>query len=437
MTLPDAAPAAGVPADAPLTITPESVVAATPGTMQVPVGEGRLLFDPSRVRAHALNRTAAAIWDLLAEASTRSVATVTAQLVAATGADPGTVGPAVADVLAHLAREGAVTVDGAEAANLRDSPPGHFANVPHTDEPAPPELRTIDWAVRSPTYRGIEVPFRFSCSDAGLGSYLADVLAPLRDPEPPEDGIVREYLIVGTHPDAAIAGLVVLDDHVVTRARGSNLAASVLWHVNQLVSTEAHGHWLLHASAACPPAATERTTSPALVFPASMNAGKSTLVAGLVRAGYRYITDETVAVDPATLEITPYPKAIALDPGSWPVLPELEPVIRADQVPHVHRKWYADPQALGFAPPVQGRVPLGAVVFPRYQPEHETSLDPLDPLAAAVALAENSFNLVTLGQRGLDAVAALATGRPCFRLRVRDLPSAVAAIESIRVPLAP
>ena len=62
----------------------------------------------------------------------------------------------------------------------------------------------------------------------------------------------------------------------------------------------------MHASAAVPAISGVAGTG-IVAFPASMNSGKSTLVAALVRAGYAYVTDETVAVDPTTLAVTPEP----------------------------------------------------------------------------------------------------------------------------------
>ena len=49
-----------------------------------------------------------------------------------------------------------------------------------------------------------------------------------------------------------------------------------------------------------------------------MESGKTTLVAGLVLAGLRYLTDEAVAIRPADGGITPFPKALSVDHGSWP-----------------------------------------------------------------------------------------------------------------------
>ena len=73
-----------------------------------------------------------------------------------------------------------------------------------------------------------------------------------------------------------------------------HLAGLLVWHVNgSVVRVDRGQHLLLHAAAA------ERD-GVTVVLPAPMESGKTTTVAGLLRAGYRYVTDETVVLDRAT-----------------------------------------------------------------------------------------------------------------------------------------
>lgn len=421
-------------------------MSAAPELPSIAVGDGLLLFDPQRVRAHGLNASAALVWRTVeamareegtadprtrpcdADAVARRVADAVGGATAAPG--PATIRTQVADVVDHLVREGLVGGGHVGAEHHPDPtalPRATFGNVPFTAELAP-SREDIAWAHRSGPYRGLDVVFRLACDDADLGTYLARALAPLRlrdlqapTPAPPEPDrgttAVRRYEVV------ARDRLLVLDDHVVARPGSDrSLAALVLWHVNQLVS-ETSSQWLLHASAVVPAGG-----SAAVLFPAHMNSGKSTLAAALVSAGHGYVTDETVAVDLATSQVVPYPKAIALDPGSWPLLPHLapDPDPRLDRF--AHDKWYCDVEDLRPGAAVHTPVPVGAVVFPTYDPTRPTELTVVPPLEAAVELAQNSFNLVTVGQAGLMRLAELAETRPCYRLLTHDLPSALAAL---------
>ena len=59
----------------------------------------------------------------------------------------------------------------------------------------------------------------------------------------------------------------------------------------------------------------------AVALPGHMEAGKTTLTAGLVRAGLGYLTDEALAFDRETLLVLPIPEAVVDRPRSLAALP--------------------------------------------------------------------------------------------------------------------
>ncbi|MGH9025748.1 MAG: PqqD family peptide modification chaperone [Acidimicrobiia bacterium] len=191
--------------------------------------------------------------------------------------------------------------------------------------------------------------------------------------------------------------------------------ARLVWEINQ-ATVAASGHrLLLHAAAA------ERDGAVALL-PGPPGAGKSTFVAGLVQAGLRYVTDETVAVDPSTRTIESYPKPIALDRGA--------PVLATLHIPVPEALESGSPQLL--APPQAFRAdavaPPGGVarviLFAKYRPGRATAPVPLSRAEAAVALAEHSFNFRALGPGALELVADVVRAGRCYRLGVSDLGAA-------------
>jgi len=190
------------------------------------------------------------------------------------------------------------------------------------------------------------------------------------------------------------------------------------------MASESPRRWLqLHASGAV-------FDGVAVVASAVMNSGKSTLVAGLVAAGAGYLTDEAVAVDLDDLVAQPYPKPIALDPGSFPLFPELAPTVTGEQARWEPAKWYVDPERVRsgcVAPPS----PIGLVVLPGYVPGSTTTATLVDPLHAVVQLAGNCFNLVELGRPGLSALVRLAQRVPVYHLRVADLASGVSTVADL------
>ena len=160
----------------------------------------------------------------------------------------------------------------------------------------------------------------------------------------------------------------------------------------------------------------------AVLLPAPMEHGKTTTVAGLLRAGYDYLTDEVVAVEPSSLLVHAFPKPLSLDRGSWPVLPELEPPVRLTE-----DQWQVPASALGAAtsPPVRA----GLVIVPGYRPGAATELVPLSRPEALVLLAESCFDFRTRPERDLPVLGRLLAGTSCFRLQIGDLDEAVALVD--------
>ena len=159
-----------------------------------------------------------------------------------------------------------------------------------------------------------------------------------------------------------------------------------------------------------------------------MESGKTTTVAGLLRAGFRYVTDETVVLDRGDLSITAFPKALALDASA---------VQRLGGVPlpgYRHAATDAQQQVtwrdLGSPGVATGGRP-GLVVFPKYQRGATTVAEPVAPGAAVLELANSTFRFRERPRRNLDALARLATEVPAYRLSIGDLDEAVQVITSL------
>jgi hypothetical protein len=164
-----------------------------------------------------------------------------------------------------------------------------------------------------------------------------------------------------------------------------------------------------------------------LVFPGGIAAGKSTLVAGLLRAGFRYLTDEAVALDRDTLWIRPYPKPVSLDPGSWPLFPELEPDADLATGDYKAAQWQVPPNAIG--PGLLGQsCPIGVVVFPRLEVGAESRLEPVGRAEALVELAGHTFRFSDRSRDALDLLAEAVRPATCYRLTVGRLEPAVALL---------
>ncbi len=167
-----------------------------------------------------------------------------------------------------------------------------------------------------------------------------------------------------------------------------------------------------------------------LILPGVMEAGKTTLTAGLVRAGFGYLTDEAVALDRETLVIQPYPKPLSLDRGAWPLFPELEPQVDLDNDGYKSEQWQVPPTAI--RPDALGLgCQVHAVVFPAFAAGAETVLEPMSRAEALIELAKHTFFFRERSRPSLDLLAAVVRDAACLRLRTGELDAAVEAVTAV------
>lgn len=276
-----------------------------------------------------------------------------------------------------------------------------------------PGLRRQRWAYRTANFQALGFDFAIRTTDTALGRYLDDVLGAMAVPGQATEP-AHVYSFVCT-PERSI---VVLNDEPVSHVRAIGPALGhLLWDVNRRAVASMPEHLLLHASAVARDGA-------ALVFPASMNSGKTTLAAGLVRAGLDYITDEAVAFNPHSLQITPYAKPLAIESGSWDVLPDLRPNPQEDRLPGLHRRtWHVPPDAVRPSSLAGTSLP-GFVIFPKYQHGARTRLTSVARPEAVRLMAIESFNVHRLGRTGLATLVEIARRSDTYRLSVGSLADA-------------
>jgi HprK-related kinase A len=266
-------------------------------------------------------------------------------------------------------------------------------------------------------FRALDYCFSVETTDPALGQYLDSLFEPLGT----TCRAAAPYALIdrGEGTDERY-GLYVEGEHVLWTSSPGSVIENLLWQINSRVVSESTGYLLLHAAAA-------ELGGRAVVLPAASGSGKSTLVAGLLRSGCRYLTDEAVAIHPATGLIHPFPKPLSIKSGSWPVLSELQPSLGPDLKGYATIDWLVDarqvrPDAL--APPSRPAL----VVSPAYRAGAHTRLLPIRRVETLMMLIKNSFNLAVHGQTGLDRLAAIARQAPGYQLEMGDLGAACALI---------
>ncbi len=282
--------------------------------------------------------------------------------------------------------------------------------------------------------RALSYRFAVCCDDATLGAHLAALLSSLQDPDlerSDEDAVgagsiaeaaPHRYTLT-VSPEKTGAVDVRRDDELVQRGLTPGSAVDwLVWDVNRLAAELSGEHLLFHAGGL-------EASGCGILVPAATGSGKSTLTAGLARAGLGYLSDELVAlqldaVGPGPGRLLPYPKPITVKQGSFSVLADLKPEMLEGEG---EGEWQV-PVGGGTGRRVGGPCEPGFVIVPRYDPSAETALAPLSETDAFFTLALHAVNLLAHGQTGSEALGRLAADCACYALAYSDLDAACALV---------
>lgn len=259
------------------------------------------------------------------------------------------------------------------------------------------------------TYQALRHRFQLTCDDPVADGYLRHVLEPLRERSASE-GRVTEYHLVRSGASAVVETLLV-DGEVSATGIGRAGPIGRFLQVVDRAAERVTAAWfpVLHA-AACHRAG--RT----VVVPGAPNAGKSTLMAHVASNGWTYLSDELVAIMPGTPpRILPYPRAIALDEGSWSLFSgRTQPIPEelSTQLPH-RRHLVPAEQSL---PEVGASYPITDITLYHWKEgaaEHVSELDAVDGLRSLLGA---SFSVERSPQRDLDILARVVDDAACWRV---------------------
>jgi hypothetical protein len=163
----------------------------------------------------------------------------------------------------------------------------------------------------------------------------------------------------------------------------------------------------------------------AYLFAAESGSGKSMTTWGLLRHGFRYLSDELSHVEPDSQVVFPYPRALCLKhppPVSYPL-----PRHAIDFGRTIHIPAGSLAGASLWAPRA-----IGAVFLVRHHPGLDVpALRQLSLAEASARLYVTALNPLAHPNHGLDAVTRVAEHAPCFSLESADLSSTCALIRSL------
>ena len=197
------------------------------------------------------------------------------------------------------------------------------------------------------------------------------------------------------------------------------------WGCNWMIGHRLNDLLLLHAGVV-------EKGGLALVLPATPGSGKSTLTAALSQRGWRLLSDEFGAFDPASGTFRAVLKPVALKNQSIDVIRRFAPqAVLGPEFPKTRKGTVAHlaPQRDAVERRHEGARP-GAVVLPRWQAGSPTRFEPLEEHVIFPALAFNAFNYSLLGAIGFQAAVRLVRQCPAWQLVYSDLDDALATIEA-------
>lgn len=271
-------------------------------------------------------------------------------------------------------------------------------------------LHAEDWHSTC-AYALLDAVVRITTDDRDLLSLLEELYAATVTDAP-----ATVDLVVGRAPGPDGTGWFVARDGVVlVRTPGPTVAFNhLVFEANQQAIERTVGAVRLHASAVV-------HDRGAVVCAGAMQAGKSTLAAGLVRRGLGYLTDEVAAFTPDG-RVRAYAKPLSL--GDPPAA--LGPVDWAPATGAVAlgASGLLPPTALG--PVAAGPVAPVLLVLPRYRRDAPTVVRELAGVDALTAVAAHAFHLEEPGV--LAALAAIVERVPVVEIESGSLPEACDAV---------
>lgn len=191
------------------------------------------------------------------------------------------------------------------------------------------------------------------------------------------------------------------------------------WGLNYCIASECQ-HWLLVHGAVL------ARGEQAVIMPAVSGSGKSTLTAALCHSGWRLLSDEFVALDPATGLIHPLPRPVSLKNDAIDLIAGLYPQARIPAIIHGTMKGTI---GLMSPPPESAQdqqlVKPALILSPTWQRAGGFKLQRQSEGQALLMLANNAMNYPLWGADGFNFLADLAQEIPAFTLSYHRLDEAI------------
>jgi len=171
------------------------------------------------------------------------------------------------------------------------------------------------------------------------------------------------------------------------------------------------------------------------VFPGKCGAGKTTLMAALIKEGFRCFGDEVTILDRVTHRIIPVPVSLRVKEGAWDIVSSMFPEFRT-LATHILKDGmklrYLVPPKGSFAVNIENTGTVRYLVFPLYTPECETSISPLDRIEALRRLQQSGYAISDAWDRSkVEDLLTWIKNVDCYEMRGNSVPNAVCLVRRL------
>jgi hypothetical protein len=286
---------------------------------------------------------------------------------------------------------------------------------------SPDRLKRMRWKGKR-DYRLLSYGVSLRSNRTGIAERADDALGAFAvDPSGSPNGDV--FRLVDLGPSEPLRYRLLRDDEQLI---GSGVLVDVIhqfmWQAMRGMMQQTKDLMLIHAGAVVAPG------GKAILFPADPGSGKTTLVTGLVRAGFGFLSDEVGVIEPGTARLHPFPRALNLKNGTLEIFPDLH--LPSDDLKGALRRRFVK---VGEIRPKSeaGPTEVAFIIAPRYREGARTEVTVLSAAETTKELWANAMNRSLHGPRALPILAYVAARAKGYRLVSGNLQDALKAVAEL------